>query len=412
MRRSTLCHTVIVLSAVVATACGAGTAHATDWEFDLDARLVTSDAGRSPFDGGLGDLRYGENRSGLELGRARFAISEPLGELWTLRLDASAWGNGDKSPVGLTEAYLQFRPYPRAGYRLRIKAGAFHAPISLENRASGWDSPYTVSYSALNSWLGEELRTVGLEAQLDWLGTRTGHGFDLGLTGGVFGWNDPAGAALAYDGFMLTDRQTPLFGRVGRRIAGAPRPVEPFHEIDHRTGLYGGVEARYLDRVVLRALRYDNRADPTAYDPSVKRFAWHTRFDSAGLRVESGNGWTAILQWLDGETYVAPGGMELEWPFTARFALLSKRFGKHTLSVRYDKFEVRSRNTEADGTQNGHAWTTAYVFQPSAQWRFTLEWLQVVSDSFNRHDYLGAPALATDTQIQLAIRYSIGSLVQ
>ena len=164
--------------------------------------------------------------------------------------------------------------------------------------------------------------------------------------------------------------------------------------------------------MVLRALRYDNRAEPTAYAPSTDQFAWRTRFDSAGLRVESGNGWTAILQWLDGETYIAPGGMELEWPFTANFALLSKRFGKHMLSARYDEFEVRSSNKEPDGTQNGHAWTAAYVFQPDARWRFTLEWLRVVSDSFNRHDYFGTPALATDTQIQLAIRYSIGSLVQ
>ena len=61
-------------------------------------------------------------------------------------------------PLDLTEAYLQFRPYPRDGFRLRLKAGAFYAPISLENRASGWDSPYTLSYSAINTWLGKELR--------------------------------------------------------------------------------------------------------------------------------------------------------------------------------------------------------------------------------------------------------------
>ena len=61
--------------------------------------------------------------------------------------------------LGITEAYLQFRPYPHAGYRLRVKAGAFYAPVSLENRASGWESPYTLSYSAINSWLATEVRT-------------------------------------------------------------------------------------------------------------------------------------------------------------------------------------------------------------------------------------------------------------
>ena len=44
--------------------------------------------------------------------------------------------------------------------------------MSLENRASGWESPYTLSYSAINSWLATEVRTLGVEAQLEWLGTR------------------------------------------------------------------------------------------------------------------------------------------------------------------------------------------------------------------------------------------------
>jgi len=113
------------------------------------------------------------------LGRARFAFPS----LWE-RYGHCTWmhppGPLRQDSRRLDGGVLQYRPYPRAGYRLRVKAGAFHAPVSLENRAPGWDSPYTLSYSALNSWLGEELRTIGLEAQLDWLGTRTGHGFDLG----------------------------------------------------------------------------------------------------------------------------------------------------------------------------------------------------------------------------------------
>ena len=58
----------------------------------------------------------------------RAAISQQLGEVWTLHIDASAWGDEDKSPVGVTEAYLQYRPYPFSGYRLRVKAGAPRRP--------------------------------------------------------------------------------------------------------------------------------------------------------------------------------------------------------------------------------------------------------------------------------------------
>ena len=65
-------------------------AHATDWDASLDMRLVATDAPTSFIDGGLGILRYGNNREGLQLGRARLAVSQDLGDLLTLKIDASA----------------------------------------------------------------------------------------------------------------------------------------------------------------------------------------------------------------------------------------------------------------------------------------------------------------------------------
>ncbi len=384
------------------------TGRAADWELSLDTRLVSSDAGRAFMDGGLGATRFGHRDSGVQLGRARFALTASLGELWSAHLDASAWDDKDRSPVGVTEAYLQLRPYPRAGYRFRLKAGAFYPPISLENRAAGWESPYTLSYSAINTWLGVEVRTLGLEGQLDWLGTRTGHDFDLGLTGGAFGWNEGAGVVLASDGFMLHDRQTPVFGRVGQPGAAPLGAAEPFQQFDGRAGGYAGVEGRWLDRVVLRVLRYDNRADPTSTDSVSGAIAWNTRFNSAGLRVESGTGWTAILQWLDGETLIAPPGMQLEWPFRAQFALLSKRFGRHTLSARYDRFEVETNVPDGDGWQIGHAFTAAWLFDADAHWRLAFEWLRVRSYSYYRTEFAD-PAFATETQLQLGVRYALDS---
>jgi hypothetical protein len=388
------------------------TARATDWEVSLDTRLVNSDANRPFMEGGLGTVRFGRNDSGLQLGRARFALTQQLGELWSAHLDVSAWDNQDRSPVGATEAYLQLRPYPRAGYRFRLKAGAFFPPVSLENRAPGWESPYGLSYSAIDSWLAVEVRTIGMEAQLEWLGSRSGHLFDLGLTGGVFGWNEGAGVVLANDGFSLTDRQTPVFGRVGQVGVAPLSGAEPFLQLDNHAGVYAGLEARYLDRVVLRVLRYDNRADPTQVDNVSNAIAWDTRFTSAGVRLEGDSGWTVIAQWLDGRTSIGPAGIQLSWPFRAEYALLSRRLGRHTFSARYDRFQVESSNLEqGGGWQDGHAWTAAYTFNASAHWRFTLEWLRVVSSSYNRQE-LGGPLLATETQLQLAIRYALGSTIR
>jgi hypothetical protein len=389
----------------------AGASRATDWEVSLDTRLVTSDAYPSFMDGGLGTVRFGSNDSGLRLGRARFAVTQPLGEVFSAHLDASVFDDKDRSALGVTEAYLLFRPYPRGGYRFRLKAGGFYPPVSLENRSSGWESPYTLSYSAINSWLAVEVRTLGVEGTLDWLGTRTGHAFDLGVTGGVFGWNDRAGVMVASNGFVVTDRQTPLFGRLGQPGVRPLNGAEPFMEIDHRAGVYGGLEARYLDRAVLRVLRYDNRADPTAADSVSHVLAWETRFTSAGLRVEADHGWTAIVQWLGGDTTIAPPSLTLNWPFQSTFALLSKRIGRSTLSARYDRFAVQTNAPEVYGAQDGHAWTAAYIFDANAHWRFTLEWVRVTSSSENRGEQ-GGPPLASETQWQLAIRYALGSAIR
>lgn len=384
-------------------------ARAANWELDLDLRAVTSDAATSVLDNGYGPTRFSEGQSGLQLGRLRLALDAPIGEVWRLHLDASAWGSAYGSPVGLTEAYLQFRPYPRNFLRVRVKAGAFHAPVSLENSAGGWASPYTLSYSALNSWLAEELRTIGVETKVDWLGTRTGLPFDIGAVGGVFGWNEGAGAALADRGFIFDDRQTPLFDSVGKLEGPTGERIAPFRQIDGRAGYYGGMDLEYPGRLVITALRYDNRADPSASDPVAHVFAWHTSFNSAGARLEYGAGWTLIAQWLAGQTEIAPAGSPHKWPFNARYALLSKRFGRHMLSARYDQFEVDSWNVEPDGQQNGHAWTVAYVFDPGESWTVTLEWLQVTSSSYSWSEDLGRSGPVTDTQAQLSVRYALGA---
>src|SRR6185312_6996519 len=398
-----------LLFLIASALLGATVARGADWELDLDLRAVSSDAATSVRDGGYGPTRFSERQSGLQLGRLRLALNVPLGEVWKLHLDASAWDHSYRNPMGLTEAYLQFRPYPRNHLRLRVKAGGFYAPVSLENGAGGWTSPYTLSYSALSSWLAEEVRTVGLEAKVDWLGTRSDLPFDISAIGGVFGWNEVAGAALAGGGFILDDRQTPLFDRVGRFESDGAR-IEPFREIDGRAGYYAGLALEAPGRFVLTALRYDNRANPAAVDALEHVITWHTTFNSVAARLEYGAGWTVIAQWLVGQTAIAPGGSEVEWPFDARYLLLSKRLGsRQRLGVRYDRFRVESRNVEPDGAQRGHGWTVAYMFDPGKSWSLTLEGLRVTSNSYSWGEEQGHPGPVTDTQVQLAVRYALGS---
>ena len=155
-------------------------------QFDLsvDMRLIAVDAPTSYLYGGLGKLRFDEEHDGLQVGRIRAAWSQPIGETLNVHLDASLWRPGDDHAFDLTEAYLEYRPYPAGGWRSRAKVGAFYAPISLEHRAAGWTNPYLISSSAINTWVGEELRTIGAEYSLEWLGTRSGHAFDAEFVAG------------------------------------------------------------------------------------------------------------------------------------------------------------------------------------------------------------------------------------
>lgn len=382
-------------------------AKAADWELALDLRAVSSDGRESFLDNGQGKLRFDEHHEGIQLGRLRAAISQPLGEVFFVHADASIWDGDDKNPIDLTEAWLEYRPYPRAGFRTRVRLGAFYPPLSLENRALGWETPYTITPSAISSWLGEEIRTVGLEGQLDWLGTRLGHSFDLQLTGALFGWNDPAGTMLSAHGWAFSDRQTPLFGRVGAP-QGDPAfaKKELFAEIDDRPGFYVGAQARYLDRAILDVLHYDNRADPSVYEPAINDFAWLTKFDAAALRVVTGGGWTALLQALEGDTFIAPGGFWLGWAYDSQSALLANRHGAHMLALRYDQFQVEfQRDAMLPGSEDGHAWTLAYSWDRGGPWRFAVEWLRVRSDVPARIALLAEDPLATETKIEFSARY-------
>lgn len=398
-----LSRTALAIGCLVAAAV----AHAGDFEIALDVRAVSSDGRQSFLEDGQGKLRYDEDHQGVQLGRLRAAWDQPLGDVFAVHAEASAWNDDDKNPIDLTEAFIEYRPYPSAGFRSRARLGAFYPPMSLESRALGWETPYTITPSAISTWLGEEVRTVGLEGQVDWLGTRLGHDFDFQLTGAVFGWNDPAGTQLSVHGFAFHDRQTTLFGRVGAYQSNAGyAKKELFCEMDDRPGYYVGAQARYLDRAILNVLHYDNRADPTVYESEIRDFAWLTKFDAAALRLESGSGWTALVQALDGDTYISPGGHLLEWEYDSQSALLAKRFGAHMLAARYDAFEVTFMNDPAaPGSEDGHAWTFAYSWDRGDHWRFAAEWLRVTSDVKSRPFNVGEPSLAIESKLEVSARY-------
>ncbi len=102
----------------------------------------------------------------------------------------------------------------------------------------GWRSPYTLSFSAINTWVGEELRTIGAEYSLDWLGRSHGHDFDFTLSAAAYGWNDTAGTVVATRGWGLHDRQSTLFGRYANDGSPLPQRTLFYDDLDKRAGYY------------------------------------------------------------------------------------------------------------------------------------------------------------------------------
>jgi hypothetical protein len=383
---------------------------APDFTLSVDLRALAADATPSFLDGGLGKLRRDE--SGLALGRLRLALDQPLGESLTLHLDASSWGDDDRNPIDLTEAYVDLRPVPRGAWRTRLRSGLFYAPASLANRAEGWESPYTISFSALDSWLAEEIRSVGLEGSVDHLGRLAGGDHDLGAFVGVFGWTDPAGVLMARHGFALHDRQTLLFGRVGDPYLGPVRGRQLFHEIDGRPGYYVGARWRWLDRVEARAMHYDNLGDLRGAKPSIDEVAWRTRFDTLGLRAEASERLTLVAQWLDGYTAARPASGFFEWTFSSWYLLANTHAGPYGATLRYDDFRrpsVPNATTPARSLERGSAWTLAWTWTPPASpWRLAVEGSRVQSRSDDRLA-LGLPRSAAESRLEISLRYRFDS---
>jgi hypothetical protein len=393
--------------ATLLLACAAPAAHA-ELEASLDLRLVDSDGRDSYLDGGLGKLRYDSDAGGVQLGRARLAWRGGLGGDWHASIDVSAWSLDDHNAIDVTEGWLEWRPVPSSAWRSNLKVGAFHAPISLEHRASGWTNPYTIDSSALNTWVGEELRTIGIGYELEHLGIAEGGRFDYGVNAAVFGWNDPAGVVVALRGFSLNDRQTPLFGRIGTYAYGGREQRVIFSEIDDRPGYHVGAYIKSDSGVELRGLHYDNRADPSVPKPSISDYAWHTEFESLGLRWDGDRGTALIAQWLDGYTRATPDAANT-WNFGTWFVLAAQDFGKHRFAARYDDFYTHQDHAFSPGPwshDDGTAVTLGWTWSVREHLEIAGEWMRVHSE-YNIRPMLGEAPDAVEHSLQLAVRLAL-----
>ena len=380
-----------------------GVTYAQDFQVHgfADLRLVGAADEASWTHGALGKTRYGDS-DGLRLGAAALNVTWQATPALLLLADVRAQPQAHAG-VGLVEAFARYRPVSTDAWRWSIRAGAFFPPISLENDAIAWTSVWTLTPSAINTWVGEELRAIGAEFRLEHRGER--NTFEVG--GAVFAANDPAGEILYARGWSMGD----LVYGLGTRLreadvyatsigAPAPRRYDPFVEIDDRAGFYGEATWRSpLGRVTV--LYYDNRADPSAYhafNHGDELFAWRTKFTSAGTQTAIGDV-TVIGQAMVGTTEIAPPGFRGEAHFSAAYLLAGWKIGVWRPALRVDAFQTRQDPAfPPTQSEHGNAVTLALNWKPLDWLRLTGEALRVDS-VHDQRVLLGLPPRRIDNQL-------------
>lgn len=235
-----------------------------------------------------------------------------------------------RGSAGIVQAYADVNFTPGHD-RLRLRGGAFFLTTSRENVDALWESPYTITSSALNSWFGEEFRPIGIDASY----------FHGNVFGGatVFRGNDTFGALPAFRGWTLDDHST-LLGE------WVPVDEEAFTSISAENDGRLGWSARggwNGPNLFVQVTHLDNRADGLEYG---HLYNWGTRFDIAAFEYTNGD-WTVAGETGWGPTFIVVDGSSYTTDLRASYLLVSRKSGRARASVRLDSYRGGPNEEEA-----------------------------------------------------------------
>lgn len=257
--------------------------------------------------------------------------------------------------IGVVEAFVEANYRPR-GNRLRLRGGAFFLPTSRENVDALWESPYTITASALNSWLGEELRPIGIDAS--W----ARRGLVAGAT--IFRGNDTLGAIPPVRGWTLDDHWT-LLGEwvpVGDDFTSVSAENDGRPGWSARVGWNGASLSAQLTH-------FDNRGDALRYG---RLYGWETRWDIASVELTRGD-WSFIAESGWGPTFLNVAGTNYTSRLDASYVLASRKFARGRATVRFDRFRMEALRT--------NAWTAAWLWTPPGRLRPGIELASAAGDT-------------------------------
>ena len=385
-----------------------------NFELSGDVRGVAADGEKSWVEGGYGKLRSGSDgdlRLRPQLGNAAL-VWKPQ---FTWSLGAVVVGEiegGQRTEAGLSQAYLTFKPMRSSKVAFSARAGLMWPPVSLEHEGADWHVKDSITPSAINSWIGEEVKPLAVEATVAAnLGEQT-----FRATGAIMAANDTAGTLLTFRGWALHDRTT-LAGRsqplppVGPLTGIQALYTHPLNDVHSgfakHIGYYAKLAWQPPAPIRVELFHYDNRANPQDFTPAaVPEWGWRTRFDDAGLVADLGSGAKLKAQGMQGRTRMG-FPMPTRWVderFRAGYVMLSKPFGKIGVAVRADAFGTRNRGSLWTDEYDEHGWSAMIAVK--RDWGHLtgmVELLHVWSDTPAR-EFLGEDERQRQTQLQAEVR--------
>lgn len=355
-------------------------------------RVLAVESREAWISGGFGRLSEGQTASAFEWlarGEAQLGIDWTPSAALLFRAHGTARtepGAAGGARAGVTEAFFQYRPQLRPGLALRFRGGLMFLPTSRENVDPLWQSPYTLTLSALNAWIGEEMRPLGLDMAVQ-LGESGGSRVEL--AGMAFGASDTAGVLLAWRGWAMGTRLAvvgetlplpPLptlapGGAFGEQQAAGTRPVD---ELDDRLGWHVRGRWSRAGAALVQAAWTDTRGDRGLH---AGQYAWATRFASVAAELELGR-FRLVAEGLAGETGMGPvDGPHVDLRIRAAYALLTWGGDGLRLTARYDHFRNDDRDGVAEPNQeSGWAVTVAALYAPRPWLRVGVEYLDLRGD--------------------------------
>ena len=382
----------------------------------IDVRAINNDSTQSYVDGAYGKFRFNPDTH-IALSQLGLVYDVELTDTFSAKVVANGYWDGVKDGIGITEAFVHYKGLPlESGYRISAKAGILYPTITLENNATAWTTPYTLSFSSINSWIAEEVRHLGSSVSVTRLGKFHQSKHDFKLTAEAFINNDPTGAMLSLHGWTNGSRQTlwhetiqtpDILGmREGGPLSGQADKSDPFLDLDSRVGLNFTGEWRWRGKGKVTAGYYDNNADTSVVING--QYSWRTRFHHVGVKWRLPYKIDLLSQFMKGDTLMkAPTGEDAVNNDYHNFnVLLSKGWNAHRLSVRYEDFQVTDNDSTwgDDNKEEGNSFTVSYRYQIEKGLFLHSEYNWINSDRPARA-YVNQDIKLIEKQWQLAMRY-------